>query len=77
MAKLPECSSRKYWTDCGYEYDCDAYEVPSCEECLCTYRTLGGLVRPDTGKVVHPLIARILYGVRSVDLPDTPGHDTL
>ena len=42
------CQGIKYWTDCGYEFDCEAENAGEvlCEDCLCN----GGLYNPDTGK---------------------------
>jgi hypothetical protein len=62
---LPNCTGYQSWTDCGYEFDCEAVHGQSCEDCLCTYKSLGGLWHPETGKKVWSLLAFILYGVRS------------
>lgn len=29
----PKCEGQKYWTDCGYEYDCGYNTELSCEDC--------------------------------------------
>lgn len=63
--KLPKCSSYKSWTDCGYEYDCEAHEnIESCTECLCKYKNTCGLINPETGKKINKFLAFILYGRR-------------
>jgi hypothetical protein len=69
--KLPKCSGLQYWTECGYEYDCDASsDVESCEYCLCQYHRFGGLYNPENGKRISKFIAFLLYGKRK--LPITP-----
>ena len=65
--KLPECSGRTSWTDWGHEFDCDAIHGQSCEDCLCTYKSLGGLWHPETGKKIHPVIALLRYGAKNTD----------
>jgi len=62
--KLPECSSYKSWTDLGYEYDCNAKHKQPCENCLCTYKDLGGLWNPETGKKENKILAFMRYGGR-------------
>ena len=29
----PKCKGYKYWTDCGYEYDCEYNTDLPCEDC--------------------------------------------
>jgi hypothetical protein len=65
--KLPKCSAHKSWTDCGYEYECEAIHGQDCESCLCTYKSLGGLWNPETGKKVNRIIAFILYGAKNTE----------
>lgn len=66
---LPKCSGHKSWTDCGYEYECEAIHGQDCENCLCTYKSLGGLWNPETGKRVNRIIAFICYGAKNTE-PD-------
>ena len=65
--KLPECSGHKSWTNCGYEHDCYAVHGQYCEDCLCNYKSLGGLWHPETGKKVNPVIAFLLYGFKNTE----------
>lgn len=67
--RLPKCSSYKSWTDCGYEHDCDAIHERTCDECLCTYKSLGGLWHPKTGKRTLSLVALFLYGAKNTEHP--------
>ena len=62
LFKLPKCTSYSYWTDCGYEYDCKSKHEEGCDNCLCTYKTIGGLYNPETGKKVFKIIALLKYG---------------
>jgi len=68
MIRLPKCTSHRYSTDCGYEYECIAKHGESCEDCLCTYHDIGGLYNPNTGKKVNKIVAFFLYGRRCRDL---------
>ncbi len=67
--KLPTCTGYKFFTDCGYEFDCESIHGQSCEDCLCCYKTLDGLWHPETGKKIRPFIAFLLYGARYTDIP--------
>ena len=60
--QLPSCSGYKYWTACGYEYDCEAVHDKSCEKCLCTFHETGGIWNPETGKKENYCMAVIKYG---------------
>jgi hypothetical protein len=31
--KHPKCKGFKYWTDCGYEFDCGYDSTVDCDEC--------------------------------------------
>ena len=43
-----ECKGYRYWTDCGYEYDCDYPNATfACEYCIIN----GGEMSPQTGKL--------------------------
>lgn len=39
------CKGYKYWTDCGYEYDCGYGTTITCEECK--YCDAGGRKDPE------------------------------
>jgi hypothetical protein len=39
------CKGFKYWTDCGYEYDCEYNTIISCDECK--YNGFGGRKDPE------------------------------
>lgn len=69
ILKLPKCSAREYWTGYESDWECDANsdKIYSCEDCLCTYYTLGGLCNPVTGKKINPIKAFLLYGIRYRD----------
>ena len=60
--KIPSCSGYKYWTDCGYEYDCNAVHEEVCENCLCCSEIYSRYkYNPITGRRVPYWIAYILY----------------
>ena len=65
--KLPTCTGHQYWTDCGYEYDCDAVHEDKCDMCLASYKTLGGRIHPKTGKTIPKWLARILCGLTNLE----------
>lgn len=71
--KLPKCSGYKSWTDCGYEYDCEALHGQECENCLCNYKALWGLWNPETGRRANPIIAFILYGAKNTEPEEIRG----
>lgn len=62
LFKFPECTGYSYWTDCVYEYDCFSNHEESCENCLCNYKSTGGLYNPETGKKTLKIIALLKYG---------------
>jgi hypothetical protein len=50
-----ECKGYKYWTDCGYEFDCEyPHATFSCEGCIIN----GGNLSPMTGKPFRGNIAK-------------------
>ena len=59
---IPPCKGYKYWTDCGYEYDCESEHDETCDYCLAAYHETEGLWNPETGKKVPRIIAWLLYG---------------
>lgn len=66
---LPPCSGyRDYWTG---EFDCWAVHAESCEYCLCTYHTMGGLIHPETGKEMSYGTALRMYGPPEPEPPET------
>jgi len=70
--KLPECTGYTSWTDCGHEFGCEAIHGQSCEDCLCTYKSFGGLWHPETGKKIHPVVALLRYGAKNTEQQRQP-----
>ena len=52
---IPKCEGYKFWTACGYEYDCEHEFADCCDNCICVtsqHNDYTG-VDPRTGKVFN------------------------
>lgn len=59
--KRPICLMSHTSTTDGEEFDCAYPDSPTfCEDCLCNYRTTGGIIDPRTGKKIS-IFNRLVY----------------